>query len=40
MAERAFVVVPLADLDPTWRSRIPPDSDAVRSTGLALVSPE
>ncbi len=40
MVERAFVVVPLADLDPTWRSRIPADSDAVRSTGLALVSPE
>lgn len=40
MAERAFVVVPLADLDPAWRSRIPADSDAVRSTRLALVSPE
>jgi len=40
MAERAFVVVPLADLDPTWRARIPADSDVVRSTGLALVSPE
>ncbi len=40
MADRAFVMVPLADLDPTWRSRIPPDSDPVRSTGLALVSPE
>ena len=23
MAERAFVLVPLADLDPAWRSRIP-----------------
>jgi 2-amino-4-hydroxy-6-hydroxymethyldihydropteridine diphosphokinase len=40
MAERAFVVVPLADLDPAWRSRIPADSDSVRPTGLALVSPE
>ena len=28
MAERAFVLVPLADLDPAWRSRIPADSDA------------
>ena len=40
MAERAFVVVPLADLDPAWRSRIPADSDSVRLTGLTLVSPE
>jgi 2-amino-4-hydroxy-6-hydroxymethyldihydropteridine diphosphokinase len=40
MAERAFVVVPLADLDPGWRDRIPPDGEAVRPTGLALVLPE
>jgi 2-amino-4-hydroxy-6-hydroxymethyldihydropteridine diphosphokinase len=40
MAERAFVVVPLADLDPAWASRIPPDGDSVRSTRLALVRPE
>jgi 2-amino-4-hydroxy-6-hydroxymethyldihydropteridine diphosphokinase len=40
MAERAFVVVPLADLDPDWRSRIPPDSASVRRTGLALTLPE
>ena len=40
MAERAFVVVPLADLDPAWRSRIPADSDSVRPTRLALRSPE
>ena len=40
MAERAFVVVPLADLDPAWRSRIPADSDSVRLTRLALTSPE
>jgi 2-amino-4-hydroxy-6-hydroxymethyldihydropteridine diphosphokinase len=40
MAERAFVVVPLADLDPTWRSRIPADSDSVRPTGLTLATPE
>jgi len=40
LAERAFVVVPLADLDPAWRSRIPADSDSVRLTGLTLVTPE
>ncbi|HEY3671423.1 MAG TPA: 2-amino-4-hydroxy-6-hydroxymethyldihydropteridine diphosphokinase [Acidimicrobiia bacterium] len=40
MAERAFVVVPLADLDAAWRSRIPADSDAVRPTGLTLSTPE
>ena len=40
MTERAFVVVPLADLDPTWRTRIPADSDSVRPTGLALTLPE
>jgi len=40
MAERAFVMVPLADLDPAWRSRIPADSDSVRPTRLALTSPE
>ena len=40
MTERAFVVVPLADLDPAWRSRIPADHDSVRPSGLALVAPE
>ena len=40
MAERAFVVVPLADLEPEWRSRIPPDAASVRPTGLPLASPE
>jgi 2-amino-4-hydroxy-6-hydroxymethyldihydropteridine diphosphokinase len=40
MAERAFVVVPLADLDPAWRTRIPADRDSVRATGLALTPPE
>jgi 2-amino-4-hydroxy-6-hydroxymethyldihydropteridine diphosphokinase len=39
MTERAFVVVPLADLDPAWRTRIP-DDDSVRATGLALTPPE
>ena len=40
MTERAFVLVPLADLDPAWRSRIPADSASVRPTGLALAQPE
>jgi 2-amino-4-hydroxy-6-hydroxymethyldihydropteridine diphosphokinase len=40
MAERAFVVVPLADLDPAWASRIPADADSVRPTRLALTAPE
>ncbi len=40
MEERAFVVVPLADLDPEWRSRIPADAASVRSTRLALTLPE
>jgi 2-amino-4-hydroxy-6-hydroxymethyldihydropteridine diphosphokinase len=40
LAERAFVVVPLAELDPAWRTRIPADRDAVRSTRLALSLPE
>jgi 2-amino-4-hydroxy-6-hydroxymethyldihydropteridine diphosphokinase len=40
MTERAFVVVPLADLDPAWRSRIPADADSVRPTGLTLAPPE
>jgi 2-amino-4-hydroxy-6-hydroxymethyldihydropteridine diphosphokinase len=40
LAERAFVVVPLAELDPEWRTRIPPDRHSVRRTGLALRVPE
>ncbi len=40
MAERAFVVVPLADLDPAWQTRIPADRGLVRATGLALTPPE
>jgi 2-amino-4-hydroxy-6-hydroxymethyldihydropteridine diphosphokinase len=40
LAERAFVVVPLADLDPAWRARVPADRATVRATGLALRSPE
>jgi 2-amino-4-hydroxy-6-hydroxymethyldihydropteridine diphosphokinase len=40
MEERAFVLVPLADLDPDWRSRIPADAASVRPTRLALTLPE
>jgi 2-amino-4-hydroxy-6-hydroxymethyldihydropteridine diphosphokinase len=40
MTERAFVVVPLADLDPAWRGRVPAGGVSVRATGLALTSPE
>jgi 2-amino-4-hydroxy-6-hydroxymethyldihydropteridine diphosphokinase len=40
LSERAFVVVPLADLDPAWRTRIPADGDLVRPTGLTLAAPE
>ena len=40
MTERAFVVVPLADLDPGWRTRIPADAASVRPTGLRLAPPE
>jgi 2-amino-4-hydroxy-6-hydroxymethyldihydropteridine diphosphokinase len=40
LTERAFVVVPLADLEPEWRSRIPLDGTSVRPTGLTLASPE
>jgi 2-amino-4-hydroxy-6-hydroxymethyldihydropteridine diphosphokinase len=40
MTERAFVVVPLADLDPSWRGRIPADRASVRPTGVALLLPE
>jgi 2-amino-4-hydroxy-6-hydroxymethyldihydropteridine diphosphokinase len=40
MTERAFVVVPLADLAPEWASRVPPDAASVRSAGLRLSLPE
>jgi 2-amino-4-hydroxy-6-hydroxymethyldihydropteridine diphosphokinase len=40
MQERAFVLVPLADLDPAWRARIPVDPAVVRPTRLALTLPE
>ncbi len=40
MTERAFVLVPLADLEPDWAPRIPSDRADVRPTGLALALPE
>jgi 2-amino-4-hydroxy-6-hydroxymethyldihydropteridine diphosphokinase len=40
MAERAFVLVPLADLDPAWRDRVPADHASVRPAGVALRTPE
>ena len=40
MTERAFVLVPLADLAPEWAERIGPDQAEVRPTGLALTVPE
>jgi 2-amino-4-hydroxy-6-hydroxymethyldihydropteridine diphosphokinase len=40
MTERSFVMVPLADLDPGWRDRIPADHAAVRRTGVTLTTPE
>lgn len=40
MTERAFVVVPLADLAPEWADRLPPDAASVRAVGLPLALPE
>ncbi len=40
MAERGFVVVPLADLAPEWKTRLPADAASVRPAGLTLVLPE
>jgi 2-amino-4-hydroxy-6-hydroxymethyldihydropteridine diphosphokinase len=40
MAERAFVVVPLADVAPEWEGRLPADTASVRAAGLSLVLPE
>jgi 2-amino-4-hydroxy-6-hydroxymethyldihydropteridine diphosphokinase len=39
MWERAFVMVPLADLDPAFAARIP-DRAGVRRTGIELLLPE
>jgi 2-amino-4-hydroxy-6-hydroxymethyldihydropteridine diphosphokinase len=40
MRERAFVLAPLADLDPTWTDAVPRDGTGVRRTGVALRLPE
>jgi 2-amino-4-hydroxy-6-hydroxymethyldihydropteridine diphosphokinase len=40
MTERAFVVVPLADLAPEWADRLPADTASVRPAGLTLARPE
>jgi 2-amino-4-hydroxy-6-hydroxymethyldihydropteridine diphosphokinase len=40
MTERAFVMVPLAELEPAWADRLPPDHADVRSTRLQLQVPE
>ena len=40
MMERAFVLVPLADLDPAWAARIPPEHADVRPTDIGLSLPE
>ena len=40
MTERAFVVVPLADLAPEWADRLPADAASVRRAGLPLTLPE
>ena len=40
MRERAFVLVPLADLDPAWRDEIVRDRAGVRSAGVQLHLPE
>ncbi len=40
MFERAFVMVPLADLDPTHRDRLPPERAGVRLTDVVLQRPE
>ena len=40
MASRAFVLVPLADLDPGWAGAIPADRAGVRRAGVELRVPE
>jgi 2-amino-4-hydroxy-6-hydroxymethyldihydropteridine diphosphokinase len=40
MTERAFVLVPLADLAPEWGDRLPADAASVRPAGLRLSRPE
>jgi 7,8-dihydro-6-hydroxymethylpterin-pyrophosphokinase len=40
MTERAFVIVPLADLAPEWAGSLPADAASVRPAGLPLRLPE
>jgi 2-amino-4-hydroxy-6-hydroxymethyldihydropteridine diphosphokinase len=40
MAERAFVLVPLADVAPAWSGTVAPDQAPPRRTGLQLSVPE
>jgi 7,8-dihydro-6-hydroxymethylpterin-pyrophosphokinase len=40
LRERAFVLVPLADLDPSWGDSIPRDRAGVRATRVTLRLPE
>jgi len=40
LRERAFVLVPLSDLDPAWLDEIPRDRSGVRPTRVALRLPE
>lgn len=40
LTERAFVLVPLADLDPRWATSIPPDRIDVRPARVELRLPE
>jgi len=40
ITERAFVLVPLADLDPEWTAWIPAEHAEVRRTELGLSMPE
>jgi 2-amino-4-hydroxy-6-hydroxymethyldihydropteridine diphosphokinase len=40
MMQRAFVLVPLADLDPAWAAWIPPEHADVRPTDIGLSVPK
>jgi 2-amino-4-hydroxy-6-hydroxymethyldihydropteridine diphosphokinase len=40
LRERAFVLVPLADLDPAWAPAVPRDRAGVREAGVRLRLPE
>ena len=40
MTDRAFVLVPLADLEPEWATWIPPEHAEVRPTDIRLILPE